>query len=249
MPEPADPEGARGGRKDGTVRAVTARPVLLVHGFASSFERNWREPGWADLLADAGREVIAVDLLGHGGSPKPHDPAAYADLGASVRAALPSDGPVDAIGFSLGAAVLLGVAAADPGRFDHLVIAGVGANLFRDGDPEPIAMAVERGEAVEGDPPSAGAFARFAQSEGNDPVALAACLRRPAEPLRATDLGAIDRPVLVVLGDRDTAGPAEPLLDALPDARLVTLRGVDHFATPKDFGFIDAALDFIGAST
>jgi hypothetical protein len=28
----------------------------------------------------------------------------------------------------------------------------------------------------------------------------------------------------------------------------VTLSGVDHFATPKDFGFIDAALDFLGAS-
>jgi hypothetical protein len=27
----------------------------------------------------------------------------------------------------------------------------------------------------------------------------------------------------------------------------VTLRGVDHFATPRDFGFIDAALGFIDA--
>jgi hypothetical protein len=26
------------------------------------------------------------------------------------------------------------------------------------------------------------------------------------------------------------------------------LRNVDHFATPKDFGFIDAALEFLGAS-
>jgi hypothetical protein len=54
--------------------------------------------------------------------------------------------------------------------------------------------------------------------------------------------------VLVVLGDKDFAGPADPLVDALPDARLVTLRNVDHFATPKDFGFIDAALDFLGAA-
>jgi hypothetical protein len=27
----------------------------------------------------------------------------------------------------------------------------------------------------------------------------------------------------------------------------VTLRGVDHFATPQDFGFFDAALEFVGA--
>ena len=34
---------------------------------------------------------------------------------------------------------------------------------------------------------------------------------------------------------------------ALPQAELVTLRNVDHFATPKDFGCIDATLDFLGA--
>ena len=59
--------------------------------------------------SDAGREVIGVDLLGHGTAPKPHDPEAYADLGARVLDALP-DEPVDAIGFSLGAMTLLRVA-------------------------------------------------------------------------------------------------------------------------------------------
>ena len=43
-----------------------APPVLLVHGFASSAEHNWRQPGWLDLLADCGRETIAIDLPGHG---------------------------------------------------------------------------------------------------------------------------------------------------------------------------------------
>ncbi|MBW8827332.1 MAG: alpha/beta fold hydrolase, partial [Acidobacteria bacterium] len=55
-------------------------PVLLVHGLASSFELNWREFGWVDLLADAGREVIGVDLLGHGTAPKPHDADEYRRL-------------------------------------------------------------------------------------------------------------------------------------------------------------------------
>ena len=48
-----------------------APPVLLVHGFASSAEHNWRHPGWLDLLADCGRETIAIDLPGHGTAPKP----------------------------------------------------------------------------------------------------------------------------------------------------------------------------------
>ncbi len=51
--------------------------------------------------------------------------------------------------------------------------------------------------------------------------------------------------MLVVLGDRDFAGPVDPLLDALPDARFVSLPGADHFGTPKDFRFIDATLEFL----
>ncbi len=74
-------------------------------------------------------------------------------------------------------------------------------------------------------------------------------MRRPHPiPITAEGLANITCPVLVVLGDKDFVGPADPLLEKLPDARLVTLRNVDHFATPKDFGFIDAALEFLGAS-
>ena len=31
-----------------------------------------------------------------------------------------------------------------------------------------------------------------------------------------------------------------------PDARLVTLRGVDHFGTPADVRCMQAVLDFLG---
>ena len=87
--------------------------VLLVHGFATSAARTWGENGWIDLLRDVGREVLAVDLLGHGEADKPHDPAAYARLEADVVDRLP-DAPVDAIGFSLGARTILTIAAPQP---------------------------------------------------------------------------------------------------------------------------------------
>lgn len=219
-----------------------APPVVLLHGFAASFDRTWRDNGWVDLLNDIGREVVRVDLLGHGDADKPHDPAAYADLEAHVAEALP-EGTVDAIGFSLGAQVLLRLAAAEPERFGRLVVAGVGENLFRNDDRQGIARAVVDGP---GEDDRVGQhFAQLAAAPGNDPEALAALLRREVPPLRAEQLAAVHLPVLVVLGDRDFAGPADPLLAALPEARLVTLRGVDHFATPKAMGFLDAALDFL----
>jgi pimeloyl-ACP methyl ester carboxylesterase len=224
---------------------VRSEPVVMVHGWGGSFARTWREPGWEALLQDAGRDVIGVDLLGHGSAPKPHDPAAYADLTTRVTEALP-DGPVDAIGFSLGAMTLLELACRTPERIRHLVVAGVGENVFRD-DPDrtaAIAAAVEGGAT---DDNIGRLFAQYAAQPGNDRAALAACMRRPAARFTAERLAAVTCPVLVVLGDRDFAGPATPLVDALPDAQLVTLKNVDHFATTESFAFIDAALEFLDA--
>jgi pimeloyl-ACP methyl ester carboxylesterase len=89
-------------------------------------------------------------------------------------------------------------------------------------------------------------FRRLAQSTGNDPRALAAFLRRPRLPLRIEDLSSIDCPVLVVLGARDFVVSADRLVAALPSASLVSVPGVDHFATPSNFGVIDATMRFFG---
>jgi pimeloyl-ACP methyl ester carboxylesterase len=220
--------------------------VLLLHGLGTSADRTWRDNGWIDLLADVGRDVIAPDLLGHGAAPKPHDPGAYALLEDAVAEALPP-APVDCIAFSLGATVALRLAIDDATRFRRLVVAGVGANLFRDDDAaEAIARVLDGSDpGAADDDPTARYFAQLARSPDNDPLALAALLRRPRPGLTAGDLRSVTVPVLVVLGDRDFAGPADPLVDALPDARLLALRGVDHFATPKDLRFIDTALEFV----
>ena len=222
-------------------------PVLLVHGFASSFHLNWKEPGFADLLADAGREVLPFDFRGHGTSEKSHDPADYADLSGDLERAMPAEGQIDAVGFSLGALQLLRVASRRPDRFRRLVVAGVGENVFRKSSSEQVAKALESGGAPD-DEVLTNLFVHFSEAPGNDPLALAACMRRQEEPMTRDDIARITCPTLVVIGDRDQVGPADPLVEALPDARLVLLRNTEHFGTPRAFPFWDAALDFLGAA-
>ena len=225
---------------------MTGPEVALVHGFGTSFEATWVGNGWAALLADAGRTVIGVDLLGHGTAEKPTDPDDYRNLEQSVLDVLPPE-PVDGIGFSMGAQVLLWLAAHHSDRFGRLVVSGIGRNLFESdvGWRPKMVEAVRTGVAVT---PELRYFAQLPESPGADRTALVAFLERPDRREFTSELlAAVTLPVLVVIGGADLAGPADPLVDALPDATLVVLPGVDHFATPKNFGFIEAALDFIDA--
>ena len=70
---------------------MRSQSVVLVHGLGSSFEHGWRTAGWIDLLRDAGRRIVPVDVLGHGTAAAPHDPAAYAHLEQSVETLLPDE--------------------------------------------------------------------------------------------------------------------------------------------------------------
>jgi len=225
-------------------------PVLLVHGWAGSFDHTWKRAGLVDLLADANREVVPYDLPGHGTSTKSHDPAAYADLSGDLLAAAHRAGtPIDAVGFSLGAITLLRASLRSPESFRRVVLAGIGDGVFFPHDPsrsERILSGLE-GRAAPGDV-TARIFGKIGNEAHNDPAALAAVLRRPREdPMTTDQLATLVNPVLVVLGDKDFSAPAERLVAAIAQARLVTLKGIDHFRTPEAFGFIDAVLEFLGS--
>ncbi len=227
-------------------------PVVLVHGWGGSFESTWQQSGFTALLEDGGKEVIGVDLLGHGTAPKPHDPEAYADLTTRIADALPPE-PVAAIGFSLGALTLLRLAVDQPERFDRIVLAGIGRNVFdRDlSGAEAIARGLDRaggGGELDDLDNTVRLFVQYAQQPQNDLAALTAIMKRPPGPdLGLDELARVTCPVLVVVGDRDFVYPGDELAAAFPDGRCVTLPKVDHFATPEAFGFFDAALGFVGA--
>jgi pimeloyl-ACP methyl ester carboxylesterase len=249
---PPQANGKVGAYAAGVPLDPVAPPVVLVHGWGGSFATTWEGSGFTALLADAGRTVIGVDLLGHGAAPKPHDPEAYADLTPRVFEAMPDD-PVDAIGFSLGAMTLLRAAIAEPHRFRRLILAGIGRNVFErdDAATQRIIDALE-GNGDTGDSAAtdntARLFAQYAADPANDAVALAAVMRRaPSDPPTDEQLARVTCPVLIAVGDGDFVLPADRLVDALPDATFRSLRRTDHFATPESFAFIDAALEFIDA--
>ena len=191
-----------------------ANPVLLLHGFTGSVSSTWKPTGRIDLLQEAGREVIAIDLPGHGTAVKHHDPEAYADMEQQLVDELP-EGTIDGVGFSMGARTLLCMAAIAPHKFGKLVVAGVGKNLFErdETQAERIAKGVQ-GEADPGDV-HAQTFARYAAEADQDGQALAAFMRRKHYPLGESEFRLITHPVRVVLGTEDFAGPADPLLERL----------------------------------
>src|SRR5690606_16625548 len=213
-PRRAGPAGSTTLAAVPTASDIAAPPVVLVHGRGGSFTTTWERSGFTALLADAGRQVIGVDLLGHGTAPKPHDPAEYADLTGRVLDALPP-GPVDGVGFSLGAITLLAAAAAWPERFRRLVLAGVGRNVFEH-DDEATRRIIDAIEGTADEPDNrARLFAQYAAQPGNDPVALAAALRGARPRFDEGRLARVTCPVLVAVGDEDFVLPADRLMAAL----------------------------------
>ena len=82
--------------------------LLLVHGLGSS--RN----AWAPVipLLEPHRELVLLDLPGHGASPAEVDSGTFAGLVRSVRAFIVKQGlgGVDMVGSSLGARIVLELA-------------------------------------------------------------------------------------------------------------------------------------------
>lgn len=108
----------------GADSGATAFPVLLLHGFTGSAEA-WGQELLAKLAA-TGRRVVAVDLLGHGGSDVPAEPPRYAmerqldDL-EEVLDALRLERAAW-VGYSMGARLALGGAVRRPRRVAALVL-------------------------------------------------------------------------------------------------------------------------------
>ena len=211
-------------------------PIIMMHGFGSSFVEGWQKHGWQDMFELEDREVIGVDFLGHGTSPKPHDVEAYEDVEKLVWAGIADHPVVDAVGHSAGGFMLLRMAANHPERFRRIAVLGVGNSIIRPWAPStPV------------NPEELTLPAQLAGNPTLDHLALKAFMagtrRRP--PMTTDDLARITCPAVIVVGSDDAFTGAQDVVDAMPDARLVVVPGVDHSGTPIDPRVMNTVLEFL----
>jgi pimeloyl-ACP methyl ester carboxylesterase len=226
-------------------------PVVLVHGFASTKEVNWLNPGWITTLTRAGRRAIALDNRGHGASAKLYEPAAYhsAVMAEDVRALLDhlQIPRADVMGYSMGARISAFLALAHPDRVRSVVLGGLGIRLVDGvGLPESIADALEAPSLADVKDRQGQTFRAFAEQTRSDRKALAACIRGSRQTLSRDDCAKLTMPMLVAVGTKDdVAGPASELAALLPQGRSLDIPGRDHMLAVGDKVFKQGVLDFL----
>jgi pimeloyl-ACP methyl ester carboxylesterase len=227
-------------------------PILLIHGFASSKEVNWVNPGWVTTLTRAGRRVIALDNRGHGRSSKLYDPADYhtEKMADDARALLDhlGIGRADVMGYSMGARITAFLTQRHPERVRSAVLGGLGIHLVDGvGLPESIAEALEAPSLADVNDPQGRTFRAFADQTQSDRRALAACIRGSRQEMARADAARLAVPVLIAIGSKDTvAGSPDELAAIIPGAQAVSIPNRDHMLAVGDKVYKEAVLKFLG---
>ncbi len=235
-------------------------PVFLIHGFASSVELNWVKTGWVSALNRAGRNVLSVDLPGHGASTSPYDLDSYTP--GKIRADLlqilidqgvrplrdgdPTSG-VDLVGYSMGSRLAWEFGATQPELVRRMVLGGpnpedpladfdlrAAQDFLNDGTPiadESTVWLLNMAQLV----PSNDIFALLALVQ--------AVKMEPFEPADAVP----HMPVLLVAGSLDErARTMSRLAELSPGTEQLVIEGRNHNNTVTSREFKDAAIAFLG---
>lgn len=228
-----------------------ARPILLIHGFASSGVINWLNTGWIEALQKAGWAPITIDNRGHGGSRKLYDPKLYfahdmADDAARLLDHL-GHATLPVMGYSMGARIAAYLALRHPARVRCAVWGGVGLNLVTGlEDSEAIIAALTADSLSEVKGATGRQFRIFADHSRADRAALAACMISSREPMPEAEVRRIKQPTLVAVGEADDmAGDPHALSAFLPHGEAFVIPKRNHMLATGDPKFKTRALAFL----
>ena len=241
-------------------------PLLLLHGGMGSIEMF--EPDLPALAAK--RQVIAVDLQGHGRTPLGNRKIDCKDIGDDLANVLSALGyqQVDVLGYSFGGAIALRLAIQHPDKVRRLVL--VSAGFAQDGFypellPMQAAVGAAMAEQMKGTPMYR-SYVAIAPDPAEFPKLLDAMgewMRRPYN--WADEVATLEGPVMLVYGDSDMFRPEHivefyhllggGLKDAgwqrehLSQNRLAILPDVTHYEMARSPALVPTVLPFLNGES
>ncbi len=183
-------------------------PLLVLHGGLGSIDLFGPSPA----LFNAGRQVIAVDLHGHGRTPLGDRPISLIDMGDDMAMILEQLGyrQVDVLGYSLGGGVAFRLAVQHPAMVCRLVLVSTGFSqdaFF----PEMLAQQAQVSGAMADkmkDTPLYQSYSAIAPHPEDFPRLLdrmGEAMRQPYD--FSEDVKGLRMPVMLVYGDSDMFRP------------------------------------------
>jgi pimeloyl-ACP methyl ester carboxylesterase len=208
----------------------TGEPLVLLHGSFMTIDATW-----ATLrpTLSKSRQVIAIELQGHGHTADRDRPMSYERMADDVAAVLRHLGieRADVLGYSMGGTVATGVALRHPPLVKKLIVVSA---VFDNRGWEP--QVFEQFKALPKDfapKPLTDAYEKVAPDPKRWPVLVAKVKTMVTgfEGWKREDLQAMKAPLLIVMGDRDgfRAEHALEIERLVPNGQLAFIPGGDHF--------------------
>jgi pimeloyl-ACP methyl ester carboxylesterase len=222
----------------------TGQPLVMLHGAYMTIDAMGEV---VPALAET-RQVIAVELQGHGRTADIDRPVSYELMADDVAALLRHlvIEKADVFGYSMGGGVALQVAIRHPEVVRKLVVAS--ASYTSDGmHPELLEMIPTLTPEVFAGSPIEEAYLRIAPNPEDFPTLVAKIKQLDMQPFAwpPEDIRGIAAPTLLIVGDSDAirlehavelfrllGGGVMGDLSGLPKSQLAVLPGTTHFVPP-----------------
>ena len=210
----------------------TGQPVVLLHGAFGTAE------GWAGVLPtlSKSRQVIVVELQGHGRTGDIDRPLSFAQMAEDTAALLQQlkIKKADVFGYSMGGGVAIALAIKHPDLVRKLAILGAGTGATKDTyTPE----AYQQFKSITPEnfnfPQVKDPYTRLAPDPSKWPVLVSKIIKMDDDfkGFAGKDVSSIKAQTLVMLGDRDglRAEHAVEVFRLIPNSQLAIFPGGDHF--------------------